>query len=552
MKKELKLSNIDDGNELLFQKNEKTIIFSSTYIQKIKNNKNSTVINLGKCENKLKTFYNISEESYLYILIIDVEQKDKNYPKIEYEVFYRFQDGNMEMLNLSICEDIDIEISYPVNISDDIDKYNPKSDYYNDICSKATSNSKTDITLEDRMNEYINNNLSLCEDNCEFVNYDEENKIVNCSCKVKTFLSLTLIDLNKKILMQNFLNINKITNIGIMKCYNKVFNKDNIIKNYGSFIIIFIFIIFLMSMIIFYCKSLQELINIIDKITKKIELKSNNQKIKNNNINNNIIKTKKVKDKNRKSIKNENISNKRKINPESNLIRFKSNKQTKKDNINKRKKQSIFNDFKNKNKIINIQGKNKNKYIYNESQLNSLSYQEARMNDKRSFSLYYFSLLKQKQLIVFSFYPIKDYNPRIIKIFLFFFFFSSHFAVNALFFTDNTMHEIYINSGAFNLNYQLPQIIYSFLITGVINKFIKYLSLSEKIINSIKDMKTNQKINLNIISTKKRILKIKYVLFFITTLIILFAFWFYISCFCCIYQNTQIHLIKDSLISFAL
>ena len=27
-------------------------------------------------------------------------------------------------------------------------------------------------------------------------------------------------------------------------------------------------------------------------------------------------------------------------------------------------------------------------------------------------------------------------------------------------------------------------------------------------------------------------------------------FWYFISCFCAVYKNTQIHLIKDTLISF--
>ena len=27
-------------------------------------------------------------------------------------------------------------------------------------------------------------------------------------------------------------------------------------------------------------------------------------------------------------------------------------------------------------------------------------------------------------------------------------------------------------------------------------------------------------------------------------------FWYYISCFCAVYKNSQIHLIKDTLISF--
>ena len=41
-------------------------------------------------------------------------------------------------------------------------------------------------------------------------------------------------------------------------------------------------------------------------------------------------------------------------------------------------------------------------------------------------------------------------------------------------------------------------------------------------------------------------------LFFIISFIFLLFFWYYISSFCAIYENTQIHLIKDTLISFGL
>ena len=46
------------------------------------------------------------------------------------------------------------------------------------------------------------------------------------------------------------------------------------------------------------------------------------------------------------------------------------------------------------------------------------------------------------------------------------------------------------------------------------------------------------------------IIKIKMILFFVCAFVILSFFWYYITCFCCIYVNTQIHLIKDSIISF--
>ena len=45
-------------------------------------------------------------------------------------------------------------------------------------------------------------------------------------------------------------------------------------------------------------------------------------------------------------------------------------------------------------------------------------------------------------------------------------------------------------------------------------------------------------------------IKIKILLFFIISMIFLISFWIYLSCFCYVYQNTQIHLLKDTGLSF--
>ena len=45
-------------------------------------------------------------------------------------------------------------------------------------------------------------------------------------------------------------------------------------------------------------------------------------------------------------------------------------------------------------------------------------------------------------------------------------------------------------------------------------------------------------------------MKIKFILLFIIIFIILSFIWFYISCFCGVYKNTQTHLIRDALLSF--
>ena len=110
------------------------------------------------------------------------------------------------------------------------------------------------------------------------------------------------------------------------------------------------------------------------------------------------------------------------------------------------------------------------------------------------------------------------------------------------------MHKIYQDKGEYNFLYQIPQILYSTLISRFIDTLIKKFALLQD--NIIKLKKENGKANLD----KKynrilNIIKIKFILFFVFGFIILSFFWYYLTCFCGIYVNTQIHLIKDSIIS---
>ena len=219
------------------------------------------------------------------------------------------------------------------------------------------------------------------------------------------------------------------------------------------------------------------------------------------------------------------------------------------DKSQKKFKKSFNNNNINNNNNIKI---HKEKLKYNDLELNKLPYDKALVKDKRTFSQYYISLINANNAIFFSFYcGSRDYNSQIIKIFLFFFFFALHITINALFFNDNTIHKIYIDEGEFNFIYQIPQILYSSVISGAINALIKYLSLSQENVLKIKLEKTLKSLHLN--SDKIfRILKLKFAIYFFITFLLLLSFLYYISCFCGIYINNQIHLIKDSIISFSL
>ena len=235
-------------------------------------------------------------------------------------------------------------------------------------------------------------------------------------------------------------------------------------------------------------------------------------------------------------------------------------------NYSKTKKNTI----KNINKIspkINIYGNNKttnnkdkkllnkkNDILFtnlNTQELNTLSYNLALIYDKRTYLQYYFSLLKKKQLILFAFLPSNDYNLMTLKICLFLLSFSLYFTINGFFFSDETMHRIYIDKGACNIIYQLPIIIYSSMISGVIKVILKLLCLSEKNILSIKREK-----NLKIATKKSKevinCILIKFIIFFILSTSLLLFFWYFISCFCGVYINTQMILIHDTIFSFIL
>ena len=88
---------------------------------------------------------------------------------------------------------------------------------------------------------------------------------------------------------------------------------------------------------------------------------------------------------------------------------------------------------------------------YNDDEINTLPYILALQHDKRTYCQYYISLLRTKHSLLFSFYYSKDYNSKIIKIDLFFIGFSIYYTVNALFYTDGTMHNIYETKGSFGI-----------------------------------------------------------------------------------------------------
>ena len=488
--------------------------------------------------------------------------------------------------------------------------FNGNDTFYNDICTPYTHLNGADMLLIDRK-IYIYNisgNQDLCQKDCEIVFYNDFTKKVKCDCNIqKNNIDIDFIKnvknlkFYKKEISESFFNVISNSNFQVLKCYKLAFYLKKFFNNIGRIIMTILIIILIVLDIFYLIKGNKELNYYFGFILKnKLEFKNRKKKDKEKikskhhhhhkkkdskkNIekcNQEKIKNKKEKNKIKEKKKDKKIDNKN----ETENIKKSPNKNSNNDNNNKNpssppKNQSYSisqnipiksTKVSHKNKMVNnletgIDNKSsfvilneKMRYsiirhkpiLLNEEELNNLNYKMARKIDQRTYWEYYWSLIKTKHLILFTFINNRDYNLKIIKLYLLLFSFSLYLNLNGFFFTDNTMHIIYKNDGAYKFINQIPKMVYSTIISISINLMLKKLSLTGKNILELKKEKNYEIASKNSIKTLKCI-KIKLRIFFSLSFLFLIFFWYFLSCFCGVYINTQIILLKDTLISFSL
>ena len=543
------LSSDDVQLDLIMK--EKDVIYQVTTTDNNKEYNDISKLKLGECEHILKEHYGIDPNKSLIIFKIDYYMEGLSIPLIGYEVFH--PDTKVQ-LELSHCKSSLIGFDIPVSINEkELFKHDPTSEYYTNECFPYTSENGTDILLNDRKEEFIEHNLSLCEDKCTYNGYNENSKKVSCDCEVKSkeFLISTIIN-NENLLSNNFTLDNTTSNFITMKCIYTLFTKEGLKKNIANYVICVIFILFIILAILFCKVGLYLFENDIKQIVK---MSTKNNKINIYSPGNKIIKKKKKKG---KSI---DIANPRKKRKSKTNLSVNKGVPTNKDSENLSKSQSKLNlkmhSFLNKSpinkdiKIYNEKIKNNLNADFYDCELNSFSFKESIKHDKRTNCQYYISLIKIKHPIIFSFVPVKDYNLMIVKVSLFLLSFIIYFAINTICFNNSIIHEIYINKGKYKINQHITRIIISFFISYIICIIIKYFSLSERDILKIKHLYKKEKVK-DMIKKIKKCLIIRYSCFYTMSFILIIFFWYYSSSFCAVYRNSQLFLIINTIISFIL
>ena len=377
--------------------------------------------------------------------------------------------------------------------------------FYQDICTPYKYGNNTDILLSDRIDYIYNNKDTQCQTNCEFSSYLSNSLYVNCSCVHVEDKKNNEQKFSGKKLYESFYDILKYSNFKILKCSNLVFNSKIIKKNIGSMIIFVIFSMYLSCLLFFIIKGIYPLKNKIQNITSK-EKEEKNENKNNDVIIINNIKIENVINLNQKTINYSNPVKKKTILKFSNSNKNKTETKRKKSiSTKKLKKFQKFNYFgdviksyisNNNSNTNNFPPSSKNVLEYSEKkeniikvenlkadkkenfeekknldpfELNNLEYEEAIYYDKRTFMQTYWDILSREHKIIFTFIICNDYNLLYIKLARFVFLFANDMAMNVFFFSDDSMHKVFLNYGKYNFIQQIPQIIYTTIIRRYFN-----------------------------------------------------------------------------------
>ena len=570
---------IKGENDIMFQitnsKNELDLIKNGEL-----NNYNLSIIDLGQCELKLREEYNLNKDESLIYLKKETMNTKSSDKKVEYEIYEPY---NKTKLNLSICEGdtinlyVSMQMSPKTNhIANELknmgyDIFNINDPFYQDICTPYKSENNTDMLLSDRIDYIYNNDDAQCQANCQFSNYILNTQYINCTCNMKGNIEEKKNKFDSKKFYEIFYDVLKYSNFNILKCYKLVFNINVIMKNIGSIIVLITFIIYLICLIIHIIKGNIILANKLKLSLKRIEEQNKNIRFENDNkkkILNSVDENTNQINSNNPPKKKSNLKNKNKMSTKSLIpqkekkpiiinnyllsesVKSKFSKKYLPNNSSEKWNNKEFK-FNNEHKAITEIDKNKKEKVKLDAfELNELDYEEAIKLDERSLIQIYWDLLKREHIIIFTFFIHKDYNFLYIKLARFVFLFTTDMTMNVFFFSDDSMHKVFLNYGKYDFIQQIPKIIYSTIVSQVLEVFICFLSMTDKYFYQIKSITQ--------IDEKKKsyeilkVMKIKLGVFFGFTFLFFGLYWYTIAAFCAVYENTQIIFIEDSLLSFLL
>ena len=522
----------------------------------------SSIIDFNDCYKKIQEKYNL-ENRNLIILIADFF----NEKKLVDTKFYFFNPDSGVILSIEeTCANISFTIEkslnyyQEVNIEEakffddqNINIFNSSDVFYNDLCYFFKSPNGKDVPLKVRLQLFYPN-ISFCEEGCNNIGVNLTSMKAICECKLKDLLSKT--EDVSKFMGLDFEEFFESISLDVIRCYKTLFQFKYFIRCYGGLIAILLILAQTICVIIAGKVSMGKIKiitywiieNYINVLKSKITIQSPpKKKIKKNKVKNN---------KNNSLVmnysENSNAQNESKYKLSQKPILKTNNEKLILDKYNKGRKFSKFKVFKiNEKKLEKKENKLINLEEYLMTSLDDLDYDETIIREKRNICKIFIEKLIVNQMIVDLFYNNNWIIPKTIKIIFFIVRIDLYLFVNALFYNEKYITELYFSNKKEKFFSFIPRslnrIFYASAVSTVLDFIISLLFPSENKIKKIllkkkyiKEMK-----NKIIIAIKKIINN--YWIFIGISYFFTIITWFYVSCFNNVYPYLKIEWIKSSI-----
>ena len=570
---------------------------------------NLTYIDLSNCINKIyeENSNNLNSEDDIVIVKYDIGDKTDSLTINPVE-FQAFNSRTGEEISLAPCRNA-IVISYPIssilntydldsnklrNLDEDInnlnlkekflkgkalyiedkeiDSFNFQNKLYTDVCCPCEINGK-DLILEDRFKYLYPLSFTFCESNCIYGHTDFIEERIFCNCSPKDGLNFGR-EFSPQINNANDKKAKDNQKGSILKCFTKV---SNISKNFGFFygLIIILVEIGMLILTILYSYKVFKM-----RVKKKFDITENE-----------IIDTENIEEinlrgeKNRKTDQNIKTSERNLENPpkKNNNQITKVNTTDKRKDRKKETKKTARQDLKdpeviNINNRLRIKGKNsvenEEKMSYNSSsdnyyekssihtmkELEEETLFELIKNEEKLLTVDYNSALRKNkaEILVIILTEILDkiYLIKVIWFLQKYEIFSLYFSLYllwhmlivsflSLFYTNNTLHKIWIKDNYPDLNYYLGFGFVACIISFVFYKGLSFLINNDKKIKEIENLNKENKREIGEKYNKMMFwAKIKMIIFYIAEFILLIIFFFYLIAFCGVNTGTSSILVE--------
>ena len=187
---------------------------------------------------------------------------------------------------------------------------------------------------------------------------------------------------------------------------------------------------------------------------------------------------------------------------------------------------------------------------YGDDEINELPFDDFLQYDKRSFCSYYLSVLMISHIILNVFFRHKDFNLFTVKLGLLFMTFPINLTFNIFFFTNKSIKLSYVKNmddiSTFWEN--IANTVYASILSNTLLIILKLICLTHNSVRELKkrDLKYAQKESGCLLLC----IKIRISIYYVLSFAFLIVFGFYVLCFCSVFENTQVDLVKSTFTSW--